>query len=376
MTDPRYKRLAEVVVGYSTAVNSGEKVLIEATDVPPEFTTTLIRRVRAAGGLPFVTTKQNIVLRELFLNSDEEQMRFIGEYELYRMKAMNVYIGVRGWENASEMSDVPTDTMKMVQKLWTNPVHLQHRVRHTRWVVMRFPTPSMAQAAGMSTTAFEDFFLRTCTMDYARMARECEALKQLMERTDRVRIVGPGTELEFSIKGIPVVPCVGHRNLPDGEIFTAPVRDSVHGMITFNTPTIYNGITFENIKLEFEKGRIVSASAGPKTKELNEILDSDEGARYVGEFSLGINPFILHPMKDTLFDEKISGSLHLTPGNAYDAADNGNRSQVHWDMILIQRPEFGGGEIFFDGECIRRDGLFVPEELQGLNPDRLAAQAE
>jgi aminopeptidase len=234
----------------------------------------------------------------------------------------------------------------------------------------------MAQAAGMSTTAFEDFFFRTCTLDYARMARECEALKQLMERTDRVRIVGPGTELEFSIKGIPVVPCVGHRNLPDGEIFTAPVRDSVHGMITFNTPTIYNGITFENIKLEFEKGRIVSASAGPKTKELNEILDSDEGARYVGEFSLGINPFILHPMKDTLFDEKISGSLHLTPGNAYDAADNGNRSQVHWDMILIQRPEFGGGEIFFDGECIRRDGLFVPEELQGLNPDRLAAQAE
>ena len=148
------------------------------------------------------------------------------------------------------------------------------------------------------------------------------------------------------------------------------MRDSVQGHVTFNAPTIYQGVPFDGVRLEFRDGKVVKATGNPETK-LNEILDSDEGARYIGEFSLAFNPHVLSPMRDILFDEKISGSFHFTPGQAYADADNGNRSQVHWDMVCIQRPEWGGGEIRFDGEVVRRDGLFVPAELQALNPDAL-----
>ena len=174
----------------------------------------------------------------------------------------------------------------------------------------------MAQQAGMSTEAFEDFYFQVCTIDYAKMAEAMKSLKSLMERTDRVHITGPGTDLEFSIKGIPVVPCPGENNIPDGEVFTAPVRESVNGFIIFNTPSIQRGKTFKDIRFEFENGRIVKATAD-QTEELNKILDIDEGARFIGEFSLGVNPNILAPMKDTLFDEKICGSFHFTPGACY-----------------------------------------------------------
>jgi aminopeptidase len=232
----------------------------------------------------------------------------------------------------------------------------------------------MAQQANMSTEEFEDFFFNVCTFDYSRLATAIEPLKTAMEQADKIHILGPGTDLNFSIKDIPVIPCTGQRNIPDGECFTAPVRDSVNGVISFNAPTIYQGAIFEGIKLVFAKGKVVEATAaGGMTAKLNQILDSDEGARYVGEWSFGVNPWILNPMKDILFDEKIAGSFHFTPGNAYDEADNGNRSVVHWDMVMLQREEQGGGEIFFDGELIRKNGLFVREGLAGLNPDQLIA---
>ncbi|RMF90386.1 MAG: aminopeptidase, partial [Nitrospinota bacterium] len=248
---------------------------------------------------------------------------------------------------------------------------LQQRVPHTKWVVLRWPTPSMAQQAEMSTEGFEQFYFDVCTLDYGKMAAAMEPLKDWMERTDRVHIVGPGTDLHFSIKGLPAIPCSGEHNIPDGECFTAPVRESVEGKITFNTATLYHGTVFTDVSLVFERGRIVQATANHAEK-LNEILDTDEGARYIGEFSLGLNPYITRTMKDILFDEKIAGSFHLTPGNAYDLCDNGNRSEVHWDMVMIQTPAYGGGEIWFDDTLIRKDGRFVPESLQALNPERLA----
>jgi aminopeptidase len=288
------------------------------------------------------------------------------------MQNVQAYVGLRAADNTSELSDVPSDRMAMFTKFVQQPVHLDYRVNHTRWVVLRYPNASMAQAAGMSTEEFEDFFYRVCTLDYVRMADAMVPLKQRMERTDRVRITGPGTDLSFSIKGIGVVPCQGARNLPDGECFTAPVRDSVNGTITYNTPSLYQGTTYAGLSFTFEHGRIVKASGDPQDR-LDHLLDTDAGARYVGEFSLGFNPYILHPMKDTLFDEKIAGSLHFTPGQAYDTADNGNRSQVHWDLVLIQRPEYGGGEIWFDDERVRKDGRFVTADLEGLNPERLTS---
>ena len=374
MKDPRVAKLADVLIGYSAQVQPGEKVLVEAYDIPDDVVTVLVERIAQAGGLPFVTVKRNAVLRALYRTATEEQMRLAGEFERARMAEMDAYLGVRGAENSVEFSDVPDDKMKLFRALWWNPVHSQTRVPHTKWTVLRWPTPSMAQQAGMSTEAFEDFYFDVCTFDYAKLDPVIQPLKQLMDRTDRVRLTGQGTDLRFRIKDIPTIPCTGRANIPDGEIFTAPVRDSVEGVIAFNTPTLYQGTVFEGVTLRFEAGRIVHATSAVGTETLlNQILDSDEGARYVGEFSLGFNPYVLQPMKDILFDEKIAGSFHFTPGQAYEIADNGNRSSVHWDMVMIQRPEFGGGDVYFDDVLIRRDGLFMSDELLPLNPENLKA---
>lgn len=372
MKDPRVTRLAEIVVGYSTKVKPGDKVLLEMFDLDDDVVTALVAEVYRVGGLPFVTLKHNSVLRSLFMGASEEQMKLIGSWERARMEAMDAYIAIRGSYNIAEHSDVPDERMKLFRANWQHPVHSEVRVPKTRWCVLRWPTASMAQLAGMSTEAFEDFYFDVCTFDYAKMDAQMQPLKSLMESTDRVRITGPGTDLRFSIKGIPAIPCTGEFNIPDGECFTAPVKDSVEGQITYNTPTINQGTVFEGIKLVFSQGKIVEATAaGGNTDKLNQILDADEGARYVGEFSLGFNPYIMNPMKDILFDEKIAGSFHFTPGQAYEIADNSNRSTVHWDMVNIQRPDWGGGEIYFDEVLVRKDGLFVVDSLKPLNPDEL-----
>lgn len=370
MLDPRFDRLAEVLIDFSTRLQKEQKVLIDCFDTPSEMVVSLIRKARAKGAVPLVNLQSNAVSREMLLGAEEDQYRLIADYELVRMQAMDAYIAVRGSHNITENSDVPPDRMQLALKM-LQPV-LDQRVNKTKWVILRWPTASMAQMAGMSTEAFEDFFFRVCTLDYAKMESGMRPLKDLMDHTDRVHITGPGTDLHFSIKGIPTIACSGEHNIPDGEIFTCPVKDSVEGHVQFNAPTIYQGSSFDSVRLRFKNGRVVEAS-GNNPKRINDILDSDEGARYIGEFALGFNPFILEPMRDILFDEKIAGSFHFTPGQAYEKADNGNRSQVHWDLVAIQRPEYGGGEIYFDDQLIRKDGLFVEKDLKGLNPEHLAS---
>lgn len=370
MTDPRFQKLAHQLVRNSTRLQAGENILIEAGDIPAEMTVALIREAQAVGANPMVNLRQGPVTRALLAGLDETSVKLNAQVALHQMQQAQVYIGVRGSHNTADLGDVPSDKMKLYTQHWQHPVHLEQRVKKTRWCILRFPTPSMAQDAQMSSEAFEDFFFDVCTMDYDKMRRACEPLQERMERADRVLIEGAGTHLEFSIKDIGVVPCFGSHNIPDGECFTAPVRDSANGYIAFNAPTIEHGVTHENVKLTLKDGKVVEATSS-NTAKLNEVLDTDDGARYIGEWSLAFNPWITAPMKDILFDEKIAGSFHFTPGQAYEEADNGNRSEVHWDMVCIQRPEFGGGKIFFDGELIREDGLFVPESLQGLNPENL-----
>jgi aminopeptidase len=367
MHDPRFDELAKVLVEYSTRLKRNETVLIETFDVPDEMTVALVRAARKAGAIPFAQIQRARINRELALNATERQLNLTAIHELARMKKMDAYIAIRGSNNITELSDVPPEQMKLVAKKM-RPVNDQ-RVQKTKWVVLRWPTPSMAQLAGMSSEAFEDFYFDVCTLDYRKLQPGMKALKKLMDKTDRVEIKGPGTDLRFSIKGIGAVICGGDRNIPDGEVFSCPVKDSVQGHVLFNAPTIYQGIGFDNIRLEFGDGKVVKATSN-QTEKLNKILDSDPGARYIGEFSLGFNPYVLHPMRDILFDEKIAGSFHFTPGQAYEDADNGNRSQVHWDMVNIQRPDYGGGEVFFDGKLIRRDGEFLPAPLRSLNRGR------
>ncbi len=365
MHDARIDALARQLVRYSTALKKGEKVLIDLHDVPEAVGVALIREARSRGAQPFLRLHQGRLSREMLKGAEEEQYATISRHLLAEMKDMDAYIAIRGSHNITETSDVPADKMRLAMK-HLRPV-LDHRVKNTKWCVLRWPSPSMAQQAGMSTEAFEDFYFNVCLLDYKALVPAMNALKKLMEKTDRVEITGPGTDLKFSIKGMKAIVCGGNYNIPDGEVFTAPVRDSVEGHITYNAPTIYQGHGFDGIRLEFSKGKIVKAEAGSKTKALNKILDSDEGARFIGEFALGFHPAIREPMRDILFDEKIAGSFHFTPGQAYEDADNGNRSQVHWDMVNIQRPDYGGGEIRFDGKLIRKDGKFLPKNLEKLN---------
>jgi len=368
MADPRYSQLAEVLTGFSTSLKKGERVLIDAFDIPDLFVVALVRAARARGALPYVNIQRARITRELLQGAQAEQYQIAADVELARMQKMEAYIAVRGSDNIFETSDVPSEKVQMVAKIM-KPV-LDHRVNKTKWVVLRWPSSAMAQQAGMSTEAFEDFYFRVCTFDYRRYGPGMKALTDLMNKTDHVHIKGPGTDLQFSIKGIGAVPCGGLRNIPDGEVFSCPVKDSVEGTISYNAPTVYLGTAFDNIKLTFKAGKIVEATSN-NTKRLNEILDTDAGSRYIGEFAIGFNPHIQQPMRDILFDEKIAGSFHFTPGQAYEIGGNGNKSAVHWDMVCIQRPDYGGGEIWFDGKLVRKDGLFVPKALQKLNPDQL-----
>jgi aminopeptidase len=369
MKDPRLERMAKGLTNYSVALKPGEKILIEVIDSGIPLALAVVKEVYRAGGYPFVQVRNKQLEREIMLGADEEQLRKWSEFELAQMKEMDAYIGIRATDNVNETADVSGEQQQLYLKSFIKPV-LNQRVNHTKWCIMRYPTASFAQMANTSTEAFEDFYFDVCTLDYRRMEQAMEPLCKLLEATDRVRITGKDTDLSFSIRGMTSVPCAGKMNIPDGEVYTAPLKESVNGTISYNTPAVYQGVTYERIRFRFENGRIVETQC-TEAERLNRILDTDEGARYIGEFALGINPYILKPMKDTLFDEKISGSLHFTPGNAYQDADNGNKSAVHWDLVLIQRPEFGGGEIYFDGKLIRKDGRFVLPELEGLNPENL-----
>jgi aminopeptidase len=371
MTDPRIEKLADVLVNYSCAVKPGDNVLVEAIDVPHAFSKALVRAVAAEGGRPLVMLKSNEINRALMVAGSQEQWDLIAKVERLQMENVQCYVGARGNPNVSELSDIPAGRQKLYEETVWKRVHHEVRIKHTRWVVLRWPSPSMAQMAEMSTEAFEDFFFDVCTLDYAKMSRAMQPLKQLMERTDRVRLKGPReTDLSFSIKGIPAIPCDGKVNIPDGEVFTAPVSDSANGVIHFNAPTIYRGTTHNDVRLVFRNGKIVEATSSATVK-LNEVLNADEGARYVGEFAIGFNPYCTRPMKDILFDEKIAGSIHFTPGSCYDEASNGNKSSIHWDMVMLQTPEAGGGEIWFDEKLVRKDGRFVVSELEPLNPENL-----
>jgi len=365
MHDPRIDALARQLIGYSTGLKKGETVLLDLFDVPDAMGVALIREARRRKAIPVLRVNHSRLTREMLRGATDDQFKLISKHLLAEMKEMDAYIAIRGSENIAENSGVQATAMKTAMHHMRH-VH-DHRVKKTKWCVLRWPTPSMAQQADMSTEAFEDFFFDVCLYDYKSMVAPMKSLKRLMDKTDKVHITGPGTDLRFSIQGIPALISAGNYNIPDGEVFTAPVKNSVEGFITYNAPTIYQGIAFDNIRLEFQSGKIVKATAGDKTKALNKILDSDAGARYIGEFALGLHPVILEPMRDILFDEKIGGSFHFTPGQAYEDADNGNRSQVHWDIVNIQRKDYGGGEIYFDGKLVRKDGKFLAKYLAKLN---------
>jgi len=367
--DKRIENLAKNLVEYSTKVKKGDNVLISVFGEDSyKLVQSIVREVYSKEGNPFVVINNNTILREILLNANEEQLKIDAEIQLEQMKKMDVFIGIRSSKNITELSDVPSEKMDIYFKAFDEV--LEYRVNNTRWVVLRYPNYSMAQLANTSLDKFEDFYFKVCNLDYSKMSDAMDYLVQYMNRTDKVNIKGKGTELEFSIKDIPAIKCAGEFNIPDGEVFTAPVKNSVNGTLSYNCPAVYQGYTFENVKLKFENGKIIEALAND-TERINKIFDTDEGARFIGEFAIGVNPYILTPMKDTLFDEKIMGSFHFTPGRCYEDAPNGNESSIHWDLVCIQTEDYGGGEIYFDDVLIRKNGIFVIDELKALNPENL-----
>ncbi len=367
--DSRITNLAKNIVNYSIKCQKGEKVLINTRDASDEIVTALISEVYNAGGLPFVKESSTKINKAWLNGITEEIANLQAESELEFMKKMDCFISIKGEINKFETSDISSEKLK-IHQLAFNPVH-NERVKNTKWVILISPTPAFAQSANMSYTQFEDLYYKVCTLDYSKMNKAMDSLKTLMENTDRVRIVGPDTDITFSIKNIPAVKCAGEMNIPDGEVFTAPVRTSVNGRIHYNLPTTYNGICFNDVCLDVKDGKIVNATAD-KQEILNSILNTDEGARYFGEFSFGINPYIRTVFNDILFDEKMCGSIHFTPGACYeDEAPNGNKSAIHWDMVLSQLKDHGGGKIYFDDVLIRENGMFVLNELKCLNPENL-----
>lgn len=359
-------RLSETIVNYSLNIKENDRVLITSvTDKPATLIKSLIQEIVKNKGIPFVTFINPSIEALLLENTSEKRIEELKIHEDQKVNNFDCFIHIRYTTNEFENIIVNPDIIKNRAIATKQSDYI--RVNERRWVLLNYPSELDAYKARQNTDEFYRFALEVMNVDYSKMKKDIEPLVELMKKTNQVRILSPDTDLTFSIKDIPVVPCCGECNIPDGEVYTAPVKNSVNGIITYNVPSVYQGNTYDKIQLTFENGKIIKATSSNDVDQLNKIFDTDEGSRYVGEFSFGLNPKILHPMGDILYDEKIIGSIHFTPGAAYKDAYNGNDSAVHWDLVLIQRKEYGGGEIYFDHTLIRKDGIFTLPSLQHLN---------
>ena len=371
--DERIARLAENLIKNSVKLKKGEQIYIEAIGLSTmPLVQELVKAATKAGGVPFYYFNEQSLQKEFIENASVAQMKAQAEIHKQLMANSQAYIGVRGNDDLFKMSAVDPEKMNNYQKYYWNPVHSEIRVPKTKWCVLRYPNAAFAAMSKMALEEFEDFYFDACLVDYVKMGQAMKPLKKLMDKTKKVRIVAPGTEVEFSIAGLKSIICDGKMNIPDGEVYTAPVKDSINGVIQFNTDTTYLGTVFSNIRLEFKDGKIVEGHSMINDDKFQKILNIDEGSRYMGEFALGVNPYVTQPMLDILFDEKISGSFHMAIGNSYeDETNNGNKSAIHWDLVQMQDAEHGGGEIFFDDVLVRKNGRFVLPDLIGMNPEKL-----
>lgn len=364
--DERLEKLSSTIVNYSVCVKEGDRVLIQyESNMCNPLIKYLIKDIYKNKGIPFVKLLDNELNSLILENADSKTIDEMVKMKTYEVDNFDCFIRICYTENEYEDKDVSSEIRKELGSKSQKADDI--RINERRWVLLNYPSMIDAYKAHMKYDDFVNYSLDVMNVDYRAMSEKIEPLKELMESTDKVRIVGPDTDITFSIKGMPAIPCCGTANIPDGELYTTPIKNTVNGVITYNTPSPYHGNIFNNIRLEFKDGQIVNCSTTEHNDLLKEIFDTDEGARYIGEFSLGFNPKITSPMGDILYDEKIMGSLHFTPGRCYEDCDNGNISSIHWDLVLIQTPEYGGGEIYFDDVLIRKDGKFVIDNLKQLN---------
>ncbi|MBE6124211.1 MAG: aminopeptidase [Erysipelotrichaceae bacterium] len=367
MKDNRLTILAHILLDHSLQIEKGDNFVLKAPYSAKPLILEIVNYANEIEANAFVTITDQDITRKLMQGINKETALINNEIETLKFSKMKGLITIR--EEEKETDPIDIETLTMIGKI-NKPLN-DTIINEKRWVLLEWPTELAAQKVNMSYEQYYDFVLDVCTLDYVSMGKKAQVLKDLMEKTDKVRIVGPNTDLSLSIKDCKAVICRGERNIPDGEVYVGPIKNSINGKITYNVKTKYQGKSFENICFEFKDGKIIKASANAYNKALNKILDIDEGARYIGEFSLGFNPIIKKEIGNILFDEKMCGSFHLTPGQCYKRSNNGNNSQIHWDLVCSQLEEFGGGQIYFDDVLIRDNGIFVLEELKCLNPDKL-----
>lgn len=371
MEDSRIRQLAQYVINSATKTQSGERILLEQHGGQDySFLKALIQEAYAIGAKPFYSITNREVEGEFIRGADLAHVQDFTQYEIARMKNVDAYVDIRVDENIFVWNELPAKSLDAYYRGYWGPLHMNLRTQTTKWTVLYYPTQATAQLACMNLTEFENFFFASALVSYENMGKAMQPLVELMQKTDQVRIVSPGTDLQFSIKNIGVVPTFGSRNLPDGEVYTAPVRNSVNGSIRFNIDSRYQDFVFKDVELVFKDGKIIKATSND-TERTNRIFNTDKGARYIGEFAIGVNPMITKGITNIIYDEKMTGSFHFTPGNCYNNADNGNKSSIHWDLVQSQRKEHGGGQLYFDNILIRDNGIFVLDELQVLNPDNL-----
>ena len=359
------EQLAKKILNYSCELQEDENVMLQLVGLNGiSLLRALVEEARKMKVNPFVQINDTEIQRMLVETGDSAFWKNQAEVEgLPLMEQMDAFVGIRASLNIYEQAEAGKEANKAYSDEFATPVHFKERVKNTNWVVLRYPSEAFAMNAKMPTQKFRNFYYKACLLDYSELAEAMKPLHERLDQTDIIQLKGEGTDIEFSVKNQNWIPCAGKRNIPDGELFTSPVLNSVNGHITY-APSVYQGKPFEFVRLEVKNGKVIDFDSS-NNEALEEILDTDAGARQFGEFSFGLNPIIKEPMYDILFDEKIYGSNHLTLGNDYEEAPNGNESSIHWDLVCI------GADVFLDEEKIREGRQFITEDLQGLNPGNL-----
>lgn len=369
MRQPDMQNLANHFVKNAIRIKVGNKVMIEycGSDAH-KWANVLAAEIRKKGGCPYLVDASAETIKKLDVK-DSAKIDAWKQNLLNLIEQADASVRIRDDNDLEQLSHEE-------RKIYLEAYGAvgKERIKKEKWLVFDAPTESLAKNCGISPQEFDNFFKKACMFGGEQIEKTAEPLRKLLNDGKEVRLISKEqeTDLTFRINDIPSVSCCGTHNIPDGECFTAPFRESVNGVIKFKNCS-YNGKRFEFIKLEFQNGKVVNAKAEneQQTEALDSLLNTDDGVRYIGEFAISFNPLLKEPTGSALFDEKIDGAFHIALGNHLPPTNNGNKSAIHWDLVQIQRPENGGGEIYIDGKLIRKDGKFTTPELEPLNPEKL-----
>ena len=354
MVDTETAKTAKIIVEHSAKIKKGDYVQIIADYDAKDIVLELYRLALLKGAYPKPHISLPGISYTYYKYATEKQLRHFPKVAMYEMKNSDVVIMIGATRNTKELANIDPKRVAARQRV-IEPI-FRHRTEKTRWVIFYYPTPALAQEAGMSFQEFEEFTFRATNVDYGAMERQQEKLKKLLDDGNTVRIVAKNTDLKFSIKGRKGIKCCGQYNLPDGEVFTSPVENTAEGHIEFSYPALYQGREVEGIRLEFRKGKAVKATASKNQAFLRKVLETDKGAKYIGEFGIGTNYKLNRFVKNILFDEKLGGTIHLAMGMAYKEAGGRNKSAIHWDILADMKR---GGRLYIDGKLIQKNGKFL-----------------